>query len=152
MVGDKIIMPSNAMMMIHNPYTITMGNANELRKLAEDLDKVRDSIVPVYAEKTGLDDKTIKELMDAETWFTADEAAELGFADEVQKEKKLAASLNGKWLTFNGLEVDIAHYKNLKADKIVPTEAKEPEKEEIRFNPVDLYEKALKNITRRLKT
>ncbi|MFK3035667.1 Clp protease ClpP, partial [Salmonella enterica subsp. enterica serovar Weltevreden] len=89
MAGDKIIIPANAMMMIHNPWTFDAGDSEELRSIAEMMDKVRNSILASYREKTGLSDEKLIELMDAETWFSADEAVELGFADEVEQPMRL---------------------------------------------------------------
>ncbi|WP_317986824.1 head maturation protease, ClpP-related, partial [Escherichia coli] len=54
MAGDKIIIPSNSMMMIHNPWTFAAGDADELRDIAEMMDKIRNSILSAYKEKTGL--------------------------------------------------------------------------------------------------
>ena len=93
MAGDKVIMPQNAMMMIHNPWTIGFGESKDFRKLADDLDKIRQSIITVYKEKTGLSEEKIIDLMDAETWLTAEEAKEFGFADEIEEAKKIAACL-----------------------------------------------------------
>lgn len=107
MAGDKIVMPNNAMMMIHNPLTWTAGDAEGLREMADVLDKVRDTIVATYREKTELEDAKIIELMDAETWMTASEALELGFVDEVSPAMEIAAKAgkNGA-LIVNGLTFD----------------------------------------------
>lgn len=94
MAGDTIYIPKNAMMMIHNPWTIAIGNAEEFRKLADDLDKISESIIEAYKGKTFLDEDEIKELMNDETWMTAEEAVEYGFADELEEEKQVAASVN----------------------------------------------------------
>ncbi|MDR1978554.1 MAG: Clp protease ClpP [Synergistaceae bacterium] len=92
MAGDKIVMPSNALMMIHNPATIVWGEAEEMRKVAEFLDKVRDTIAAVYMAKTGLPEEKIKSMMDDETWMDADEALSLGFCDETDDAIEIAAS------------------------------------------------------------
>jgi len=113
MVGDRIIMPKNAMMMIHHPWTIAMGNAKELRKLADELDKVAETIVRVYQDRSGMTRSRIIELMDAETWFTADEAVSCGLADEVEEQKQIAASLNANILILNGQAMDISKYRNI---------------------------------------
>lgn len=96
MSGDAIFMPSNAMLMIHNPWTLAMGNANELRKTADDLDKITQSSVQIYLDKAGdkLDKDTLKQLMDDETWLTAQEAIDYGLADEVLEANKAAASIS----------------------------------------------------------
>lgn len=99
MSGDAIFMPSNAMMMIHNPWTIAMGNANELRKQADDLDQITKSSVQTYLAKAGdkLDEDTLKDLMDNETWLTAQEAVDYGLADEVMEANQAAASIDRRF-------------------------------------------------------
>jgi ATP-dependent Clp protease protease subunit len=99
MSGDTIFMPKNAMMMIHNPWTIGMGNAIEFRKLAEDLDKIRESLVAAYEGHSTLTRDEIIELMDEETWLTATECEEYGFCDVVEEEKQLVASIDKTLLT-----------------------------------------------------
>ena len=81
--SGKVIMPSNAQMMIHNPFGMVQGDSEEMRAMAEVLDKVKDSIISVYAAKTGQDKKVIAKLMDKETWLSSEEAFELGFCNEV---------------------------------------------------------------------
>src|SRR5690606_35769460 len=82
MAGDKVIMNTGSMMMIHNAWSMAVGDSNELRKLADQLDKIGDSIIDVYATRTGLSKDELKAMLDAETWMGAEEAVELGFADE----------------------------------------------------------------------
>jgi ATP-dependent protease ClpP protease subunit len=91
MAGDTIIMPANAMLMIHNPASFVWGEASEMREVAEVLDKIRDTIAIVYVSKTGIDCDKIKAMMDAETWMTADEALGLGFCDETDAAIEVAA-------------------------------------------------------------
>jgi len=112
MVGDTIYMPENAMMMIHNPWTIAVGNANDFRKLADDLDNIRKSSIADYQGKSGLSEEKIIEIMDAETWLTASEAVELGFADEIEAEKQVAACLDAGILMMNGVKMDLSRYRN----------------------------------------
>lgn len=99
MAGDKVIMPVNAMMMIHNPWTWAEGNANDFRKLADDLDKIRESMVVAYENKSALTTDEIKEIMDNETWLTAQECLDYGFADEIEESKQVAASIDKKYMT-----------------------------------------------------
>lgn len=87
MAGDKIVMNPGAMMMVHKPWTVAMGNSDDLEEAAAYLKKVGSSIVPIYTERTGQTEDKINELLDAETWMTAAEAVELGFADEAIKPK-----------------------------------------------------------------
>src|SRR5690606_721032 len=112
MAGDKVIMPRNAMMMVHRPWTFVAGNASALRKVADDLDKISESLVAVYEDKTGLERDRIVAMLDAETWMTAEEAVDLGFADEIEEAKQVAASIRGSTLVVNGLEVDLSRFKN----------------------------------------
>lgn len=95
MAGDKIVMPENAMMMVHKCWTITAGNADDLRKMADDMDKIDESIISTYVSKTGKSESEILDIMAAETWMTAKEAVEMGFADELEEEKQIAASIHG---------------------------------------------------------
>ena len=94
MAGNTIFMPKNSMMMIHNPWTIGMGNASEFRKLAEDLDKIRESLIAAYEGHSALTRDEIIEIMDAETWLTASECEEYGFCDVVEEEKNMAAFID----------------------------------------------------------
>ncbi|MCW6116603.1 head maturation protease, ClpP-related [Lactiplantibacillus plantarum] len=95
MSGDTIFMPKNSMMMIHNPWTMAVGNATELRKQADDLDQITKSSVQTYLDKAGdkLDEATLKQLMDDETWLTADESVSYGLADEVLEANQVAAAV-----------------------------------------------------------
>lgn len=81
--GDSVTMPVNALYMIHNPLSWQYGNADEMREMADVLDKVRDAIVATYVQKTSLSEDKIIEMMDAETWMTAQEAKDLGFIDNI---------------------------------------------------------------------
>jgi ATP-dependent Clp protease protease subunit len=82
-MAGKTVMGRGAMMMIHSPSTIAIGNAAELRKTADVLDKVQDSLATIYTEKTGKSLDEVNGLLDDETWMTADEAVAAGFADVV---------------------------------------------------------------------
>jgi len=93
LVGDKLIIPKNAYFMIHQPWSIAIGTAEDFRKTAEALDKIGEGILNVYDEHSALTRDEIKQLMDAETWMTGEEALEYGFADEVTEEVKIAASV-----------------------------------------------------------
>lgn len=92
MAGDKIVMPENTFMMVHNPLTGTYGNADDLREMADVLDKIGASLIATYCKRTGKSEDEVKALLDAETYLTAAEAVELGFADEVEPVLAIAAS------------------------------------------------------------
>lgn len=100
MAADEIRMPSNSMLMIHNPWTIAIGNAAELRKEADDLDRIGESAIISYLEKAGdkLEEEKLREMLDAETWLTADEAYQYGLCDVVEEANDMAASINEKHL------------------------------------------------------
>lgn len=83
MAGTEVQMSPVAMMMIHNPATIAIGDSAEMKKAIEMLDEVKESIMNAYEIKTGLSRSRISHLMDAESWFNAKKAVELGFADKV---------------------------------------------------------------------
>ena len=83
MAGDKIVMPCNTLMMIHNCWTFGIGNANELRKTASDMDKIMDAVVQCYLSKIKITEEELRNLLDEETYLTAQEAFEKGFCDEV---------------------------------------------------------------------
>lgn len=110
MSGDKIIMPKNAMMMIHKPWTITAGNANDMREQADTLDKIEESLISVYTDKTGLSAEEIKTLLEDETWLTASDALEKGFIDEIEETEVKAQIINDS-LEINGQTFNIKNYK-----------------------------------------
>ncbi|MFD1675415.1 head maturation protease, ClpP-related [Alicyclobacillus fodiniaquatilis] len=112
MAGDIVTMPRNAMIMVHNPWTFAMGNSADFRKLADDLDQIRVSLIAAYQNKTSLSDDEIIALLEAETWLTADEAVAKGFADQIEQSKEVAASMRGGKLMMNGLEMDLSNYRH----------------------------------------
>jgi len=83
MAGDEIRMADTAFMMIHDPWSGVMGNAEDMRKQADVLDKLKKAIVLAYVKRTGLDASNVEEMMAEETWMSAAEAVDLGFADKV---------------------------------------------------------------------
>lgn len=83
MAGTTVLMSPVAMMMIHNPATIAIGDAGEMKKAIDMLSEVKESIMNAYEIKTNLSRARISHLMDAESWFNATKAVELGFADGI---------------------------------------------------------------------
>lgn len=83
MAGSEILMSPVAMMMIHNPATVIFGEASDLQSGIDMLSEVKKSIINAYEQKTSLPRNKISKMMDAETWFSAQKAVELGFADKV---------------------------------------------------------------------
>lgn len=87
MAGDKIVMLPGSRMMVHLPWTVAGGNADDMKQVINMLEKTGESMVPIYAARTGLSEERINELLKAETWMTAQEAVDLGFADEAIEAK-----------------------------------------------------------------
>ena len=95
MAGDEIIMPRNAMMMIHNAWMYACGNAAELRKAADDLDAINRGNRQAYLQKAGekLNEEELMQMLDAETWLTAEDCIRLGLADRyAEQDADLAAA------------------------------------------------------------
>lgn len=103
LAGDEVRMAGNALFMIHNPWCMAMGDARELRETALRLDKVRGSILGTYLAKTQQPQHILSDMMDAETWFTAEEAQAAGFVDSVTEPLQMAASAS--------LDLSRYHYK-----------------------------------------
>lgn len=83
LAGDQVKIADGAMVMVHNSWTLAWGNKSELRSTADLLDKIDSTIVADYARKTGQSAADLAALMDAETWMTAQEAVDAGFADAI---------------------------------------------------------------------
>ncbi|MDB2127476.1 head maturation protease, ClpP-related [Enterocloster clostridioformis] len=93
MAGTEVLMAPTALMMIHNPATIAMGDHEDMKKAIEMLDEVKESIINAYEIKTSLSRAKLSHLMDAETWMNANKAVELGFADGVLEDEKTVAEI-----------------------------------------------------------
>lgn len=92
MAADEIRIAPHAMVMIHNPWGGAIGEAEDMRKMADVLDKMRDGIAAAYVERTGKSRDEVVAMMDAETWMSAEEALEHGFVDQIKETKKPAAN------------------------------------------------------------
>ena len=93
MAGEEVAIADNALVMIHNPWSMSMGDADDLRKEADILDKLKNTLVNAYKRKTGMDAEEIASLMDEETWLGAEEAVAMGFADYIEDGLEAAASI-----------------------------------------------------------
>lgn len=98
MVGDVVIMPENAMMMIHKPWGIQGGDAEDMRKYADLLDKTEETLISAYTKKTGKSAEEIAEMLAEETWLTGKECVEQGFADQTVEPVKAMATLNSNYV------------------------------------------------------
>lgn len=121
--AHRVVMASNAMLMIHNPYTWVSGDAEDLRRVADVLDQAFEAMIAAYKAKApNIDDAELRRLVNDESWLTASEAVALGLADEVGNGVKVQACL--------GHGAAMARYRNtpqalldqLKASKDVVTE------------------------------
>lgn len=137
---DKVIMPKNALFMIHNPWTVVGGEAKDMIKTAEQLDKVKNSIINTYKSKTNLEIEEISKLMDEETWLDSYEAKEKGFIDEISDEENIEVIENK--LIVNSIALDFSKFKNSynKKLKIKNEEEKIVNKEEFKNKYPELYE------------
>jgi ATP-dependent Clp endopeptidase proteolytic subunit ClpP len=106
MAGDEIEMAENSLFMIHNPFTMAGGDANELRKTADVLDKIREEIAGIYSKKSEQDVETLVGLMNAETWFNATETIDSGFANSITK----AVQVENNY--------DISNFTNITSEQI----------------------------------
>ncbi|GHU48794.1 hypothetical protein FACS1894127_0220 [Clostridia bacterium] len=95
MAGTKILMAPTALMMIHNPLTVAIGDSEEMMRAVDMLFEVKESIVNAYEIKTGRPRAEISGLMDAETWMNANKALELGFTDGILEDEKRAEPKEG---------------------------------------------------------
>lgn len=94
MAGDRVLMGAGTFMMIHNAWGIVIGDARDMRAMAESLEKISGSLAGIYATRTGKTADEIQAMLDAETWLSADESVEEGFADETEEAKKASASFD----------------------------------------------------------
>lgn len=91
MAGRERIMSPSSLLFIHNAWTMAVGNSEELRKTADDLEKMTSASIGAYMEHVNISEDKLKEMLNAETWLSADEAVEMGFATE-----KAASQTSGK--------------------------------------------------------
>ena len=123
MAGDTIEMPENSFMMVHNPWGFAMGGASDMRDTADMLDKLGTSLASTYAKRTGKSAEEITALLDAETWMSAAEAVDAGFATAVISEVPVKAAFDLDRLPANVR----AAYASAKASAPAPAPAPAPE-------------------------
>jgi ATP-dependent Clp endopeptidase proteolytic subunit ClpP len=104
--ADEVIMAENSLFMIHNAWGGTSGEAKDMRKTAETLDKITSELTDIYVKKTGLSYDTLADMMDEESWLNADEAFALGFIDTISDSIKVAA------------KYDVSKFKNITQEEI----------------------------------
>lgn len=106
LAADEVIMSENSLLMIHNAWGGTQGEAKDMRKQAEILDKITNEIAEVYVKKSGIPYNEVIRMMDEETWLTAEEAVALGLVDSISEPIKVAA------------KYDVSKYKNITNKKV----------------------------------
>ena len=104
--ADEVVMAENYLFMIHNAWGGTMGEAKEMRKTADTLDKISGELIDIYRKKTGLSYEVLSEMMDEETWLNAEEALSMGFIDTISDSIKVAA------------KYDVSKFKNITQEQI----------------------------------
>ena len=104
--ADEVVMAENSLFMIHNAWGGTMGEAKEMRKTADTLDKISGELIDIYRKKTGLSYEVLSEMMDEETWLNAEEALSMGFIDTISDSIKVAA------------KYDVSKFKNITQEEI----------------------------------
>ncbi|UXU54256.1 Clp protease ClpP [Staphylococcus agnetis] len=122
MAADELVMSKGASLMIHEAATIAIGNKADVKKTLNALETVDASIIEVYKDKTGLDENEIEQLMSAETWFTAKDAVDKGFADklkdtvETPKETQEDVENNSEMMAIKneieGLKIQLSNFEN----------------------------------------
>lgn len=156
MCGNQIIMPKSSMMMIHNAWTIALGNAKELRKQADDLDKINETIKNAYRKKMKISDEKLDELMDNESYLSADECFEYGLCTKVADDidgndvqnkvnealDKITGLYQNKLDSLNAMKNCIKDIENEEVETTETDEATTGETEEVidpveKENPVD---------------
>ena len=133
MAGTEVLMAPTALMMIHNPLTVAIGDSEEMQKAISMLSEVKESIINAYEIKTGQSRSKLSHLMDAETWLNANKAIELGFADDFLEDEKKRMQAEDFTYAFSRRAVT-----NSLLEKVRPKIPKEPP-----GTPVESLEKRL---------
>lgn len=129
MISDEIRMPANSLMMIHHAWTYASGNAADLRKAADDIERISQSMCQYYLDRAGdkLDEETLNKMLEQDTWLTAEQAFEIGLCDVVeQTNQAVAYALDEKF---------VKQYKNVPQQLLQPktnTPAMSVEEKELR--------------------
>lgn len=141
MAGQERVVPENGLLMIHNAWSYAEGDANTMRKMAEDLEKITQPSLDIYVNKTGLSEEKVKDMMDREEWITSKEAFELGFSTtQTRNEPMQALEANFIYnlvMKNKNIQSQIEEKAKEMADEILKEKCKGTSKQE----PVGLYSK-----------
>jgi ATP-dependent Clp protease, protease subunit len=119
MAGDEVVMPENAMMVLHDPSGLVAGTASDMRAMAEALDRMKAGMVAAYRDKSGRDHAEIEALIQAETWLSAQEAVDLGLADRIEAPVRMAAHF------------DISRFRNPPPELVALAATPSPQEDEM---------------------
>ena len=142
MAGTEVLMAPTALMMVHNPATIAVGDHTDMQKAIDMLDEVKESIINAYEIKTSLSRAKLSHLMDAETWMSANKAVEMGFADGILSDEKNPDMVPAFAFSRKQVQAALMNKITAKAETVhTETVNKETEKEKLpeeqeRKNPV----------------
>ena len=100
LAADEVVMSEHSLLMVHNPWTVAAGDAGEMRKTASTLDKAALEMAALYSERTGQSADAITAIMQAETWYNANEAVEAGFAHRVNTTESEKPRMNSKAIAY----------------------------------------------------
>jgi len=127
MAGTKVLMAPTALMMIHNPISIAIGDSDEMKRAVAMLAEVKESIINAYEIKTNQSRDKLSRLMDAETWMNANKAIELGFADGLlTDEKSHSREVSVENFLFSRRAVTNSLLDKLRAKSQIPTQTEQP--------------------------
>lgn len=132
MAGEERFMSEASLLMIHNAWSRVVGNAQELRKQADDLDKITQASINAYMKYVNISEEELKDLLDSEYWLTYDEAIEKGFATSVIEEKTESVSQSVKKTLLQMIlenQSKFVKQEDLDKDKATDTEVKETSEE-----------------------
>ena len=138
MAGAPVYIADNALLMIHNPWTVSMGDSDQLRREAALLDKLKDSLRNAYVRKTGMEADRIAQMMDEETWLDAVEAVALGFADAIEEGVAAAATATPESLR--------ARFDTFAKAKYMDPEPEKTEPEKVENEPTPLLVEILASL------
>lgn len=132
MAGNKVVMPKNAIMMIHNCWTFAIGNSQDLRKLADDLDVIMEANRQAYLQKAGdkLSEGKLMELLSNESYLTAEKCIELGLADEYSEEDADLELMQSMVQKVNSSIERQVELKQLAKETMIVDEKNEPKPQE----------------------
>lgn len=140
--ADRVVMPDNAIFMIHNPLVGCLGYLNEqdLESMAKQLKQVKQTIVNAYLKKCSIGESKLNKLMDNETWMTAEEALSYGFVDSITDDEGITNSIKDGMLFVNSVSCRLDRFQHPERLKDI-VERKKPTKEEMPMNEKSIMDK-----------